>query len=583
MKIGIDFGSTYSTVSKFDAETGCPVPIAFSEGEPASIPSAVCVSRNGQITCGSGAKRQAGRRTARLFEAFKMLLPERNQEMLERRGYDSAYTPRTVAGVYLQSVLSGILRREQEECFEEVVICVPETWNSNVRTLDGRNILRDILEHSLELPIGHVRVVTEPEAASAFFAWNYEKQTGEPFNGYLLLIDYGGGTLDIALTEVVSDGLGHMEIRYIDGGGAGENHPDREGYGDIGSAGIAYMQNVLLHALRDEELIGRTEMPDYSCPAYTGAMAELESQLKSPERSREIEERFGIYGRYRKMGRILEEEPEELMELEYGEALVPVFYQQLFQAYQETVEPVLEKELQEMNQKVSRHIGCEPDGSAGETHRDFKIALTGGFGSFYLVRAQIADICRMDADLDAELKAVKVSADKREQAVSLGAALLAAGQVIQRKIARYSIGLYGRGAGEGEKGRIYYGIRCRQPFEPDVPYFLLTDEEKPDVPENRAVWAALHGNIRYFVIGNTEEQDRGILMRVKPEILERLNRLPKNGLWNCGFSMDESERVTFHLVPCSVPGIQAEQDSIQIGLESYEEMFDLTVVEEVQT
>ena len=72
---------------------------------------------------------------------------------------------------------------------------------------------------------------------------------------------------------------------------------------------------------------------------------------------------------------------------------------------------------------------------------DFKIALVGGFCSYYLVRKQIADIYNLDPNSKIDLRVKNVSADKQEQAISLGAALLAAGKVVLKKTARYSIGI----------------------------------------------------------------------------------------------------------------------------------------------
>ena len=363
MKIGIDFGSTYSTVSKYDEILNHVTAITFSEGEPASIPSVVSVSKKGQITCGKGAKDQAGKKTVRIFEAFKMLLTETNQEMLRRRGYDEEYTPRRITKLFLESVLDGVLRRENDKGFEDLVICVPEIWSSKVATLDGRLILRDILINDIDIPVEHVQIVTEPEAASAFFAYNYEKQTGRNFNGHLLLIDYGGGTLDITLTKVTSDQQGIMEIRYVDGGGAGENHPDQSGGGTIGSAGIAYMQSVVTHALQDAGVVGQGESPDYTAPDFIAAVRDLESQLKSAERIRDIEDTFGAYGSYRKISRIFREEAIDFITLEYDEEEVPVTFQHLFLAYQETIEQVLSEEIRKINEKVQKCIGkdpCEP-------------------------------------------------------------------------------------------------------------------------------------------------------------------------------------------------------------------------------
>ena len=82
MKIGIDFGSTYSVISAYnDAEERVEI-LTLAEDDSASIPSVVSVNRNGKVTCGKGAKEQMGKRSVRLFEAFKMLLPETNTDML---------------------------------------------------------------------------------------------------------------------------------------------------------------------------------------------------------------------------------------------------------------------------------------------------------------------------------------------------------------------------------------------------------------------------------------------------------------------------------------------------------------------
>ncbi len=580
MKIGIDFGSTYSAVSKYDEILNHVTAITFSEGEPASIPSVVSVSKKGQITCGKGAKDQAGKKTVRIFEAFKMLLTETNQEMLRRRGYDEEYTPRRITKLFLESVLDGVLRRENDKGFEDLVICVPEIWSSKVATLDGRLILRDILINDIDIPVEHVQIVTEPEAASAFFAYNYEKQTGRNFNGHLLLIDYGGGTLDITLTKVTSDQQGIMEIRYVDGGGAGENHPDQSGGGTIGSAGIAYMQSVVTHALQDAGVVGQGESPDYTAPDFIAAVRDLESQLKSAERIRDIEDTFGAYGSYRKISRIFREEAIDFITLEYDEEEVPVTFQHLFLAYQETIEQVLSEEIRKINEKVQKCIGkdpCEPETGIQD---DFKIALVGGFGSFFLVKQQVAEIYRLDANANIDLRTKNITAEKREQAISLGAALLAAGKVVLQKTARYSIGLFTRSS-DGRPEKFYYAIKYHQMIKSGHPYFILEDEEKADEPGNRTTWGALYGNIDSFVIGFDESVNRGAPMRLRPVMLERLKQLPQLGFWNCGFSMDENEVVSFHVVPSQRFGLQAADKGIEIPLESYSEMFDLTAISEV--
>ena len=580
MNIGIDFGSTYSTVSKYNKSTDNVEAITFSEGEPASIPSVVSISKKrGQVTCGKGAKDQVGKKTVRIFEAFKMLLTEGNQEMLRRRGYDSEYTPRVVTRLFLESTLRGVMQREEldgENCegFENVVICVPEIWNSKPKAWDGRRILREILNSEIQIPVGHVQVVTEPEAASAFIAYNFEKETGRRFNGHLLLIDYGGGTLDLTLTQLTSEGNGTMEIAYREGGGAGENHPDDRGNGNIGSAGIAYMQNVVCRAIMDQGLLEDGHL-DYTNPDFLTAVKDLETQMKNSDRIRDIEDVFGSYGSYNKLKNILKDDDETFVFLEYDGDELPVTFQHLYLSYKEVIEPILAREIELINEKVKGHISADPCEPAAGMRDDFKIALVGGFGSFYLVKQQIAEIYKLDANPEIDLRTKNISANKREQAISLGAALLAAGKVVQQKTARFSLGVYA-------SDTFYYGIKCYQKVEPGRIYFICRDDNLPDVPNNRVVYGGLRGNIQEFVVEFSSRPNHGGKMKMKQEMLDRMEKLPKYGFWHVGFSMDERDVITFHVVPyMPLPGMQSFGNADQIELENYTNLFDLTDIEEV--
>lgn len=573
MNIGIDFGSTYSMVSKYNTTTCQAEAISIAEGAPASQPSVVSISKKGQITCGIGAKEQIGKKTVRIYDSFKMLLTETDEDMLRRRGYGEEQTPRNITKLYLESLLQGVLKREVATKFDNVVICVPEIWGKNLNTLDGRVILRDVLQKEIDVSIGSVRVVTEPEAASAFFAYNYEQETKRSFNGHLLLIDYGGGTLDLTLTEVFSDGSGTMEIGYREGGGAGENHPDSDG-GRIGNAGIAFMQGVVALALREAGVLAEGEAPDYTLPDFVAAVRDLESQMKSAERIQDIEDAFDIYGSYHKFSEIMEEEPEEFVSLEYEGEEISVTYQHLYLSYRDNIEGVLRRQIDEINQKVMNHIHNDPCEPAAGVRDNFKIALVGGFGSFYLVKKQIGEIYKLDFNKAIDLRTKNISEDKREHAISLGAALLAEGKIVLQKTARYSIGVYA-------SGRPRYGIKYHQILEPGKPYFICMSEEKPDEPDNRVTYGGLHGNIKEFAIEFTERRDHGGLMRLKPELLERMQSLPEEGFWYLGFSMDESDVISFHIVPRPVPGVPTTNKGVVIPLESYTKMFDLTAVREV--
>ena len=105
-----------------------------------------------------------------------------------------------------------------------VVVTCPEAWkhslglplnaqsteNADASTLRQANphpLLKDILEKRLGLT--SVEIKTEPEAATVFFAKQYEDKNAKPYDGRVMIVDYGGGTLDICLSQVErrDDGL----------------------------------------------------------------------------------------------------------------------------------------------------------------------------------------------------------------------------------------------------------------------------------------------------------------------------------------------------------------------------------------
>lgn len=575
MQIGIDFGSTYSTISRFDPSSDNVKTITQGPGTPGEIPSVVSIhQRKGTVDCGLLAKDHIGKGAYRIYEAFKMLLVSADEEMLRARGYDAEHTPQAIAKIYLKTIINDALNSEKENRIENLVICVPNIWSTKQSTKDGRRILREILKDS-DLPIGDVQVVEEPEAASAFFAYRLEQATKGAFNGHLLLIDYGGGTLDLTLTQVTSDGKGWMEIGHREDGGAGENHPGQDGKGVIGSAGFAYMQAVVILAMREAGILQPEETPEFTDTEFVEAVRELERNLILNRKR--VEDCFHEYGtRFRKMAAILKDEPREFISLEYRDEDFSITFQQMYQAYRDTIADELAREIQSINAKTRPHIHADPCDPASGQNGDFKIALVGGFNSFCLVRAQLAEIYNFDNNPDVDPRLSNIPQDLQIRAISLGAALIAAGRVKRQRIAHYSIGL------RNAKGAVGFGIKYHQILEPDTPSFILRRGKTEDVPENRVVWANLRGNITEFAIEFTERRDHCQRMLLQKESLEQLKDLPVYGTYWCGFSLGEDEVITFHAVPVITPGSNNDYVEKKIRLDSYSGMFGLTDVEEVE-
>lgn len=287
VNLGMDFGSTYTIVSIFREDTQMLEAIVLNQGLP-FVPSAVALD-NGQYEYGRAAKSRTGKKGVAVYKAFKMLLTETNKEKLRDRGFDEEHTPEQIARIFIESVLRQILKDLQEDRIGKLVVGVPEIWNEGFGTVDGRTIIRNICR-SLEF-VDKVQVVSEPAAASAFFAHNFYLSTKRNFEGKILLVDYGGGTLDITLTDVIAVGdeeKNSVEIKVLERTGAGENE-DRE----VGKAGIVYMETVMAQAIiRAGAAKNREEL--LSDGKFYKAVDELEQELQ--DRTEKIQDVFEEYG-----------------------------------------------------------------------------------------------------------------------------------------------------------------------------------------------------------------------------------------------------------------------------------------------
>ena len=584
MKLGIDFGSTYSTFSTYDVDSDTAKALTMAEGSPASIPSAVSISPSGQVAVGESAKSQIGSPAYTVFDGFKMLLVENNPEIIAGKNYTQDYTPTAVTRLFLDQNLVGIVDRYQAQygkTIEDIYICIPEVWNNELRTLDGRSTLVNILKQikSVNIRQEGIKVVTEPEAASAYFACQYEKLSHRSFNGYLLLIDYGGGTLDITLTKVTSDGQGKMDIIYMDGGGRGENHPDDTGNISLGNAGLAYLQRVVQLALIDK---GYHEI-DCNTNRFRKALISFEKYLTSSGGVQMIRSTFDTIGSYKDFKQILEEKGKKNQEfywMGYGEdAVVPITYQHLFKAYQETIEKILDAEIKDINEKINnKYLHSDPTLSEAGNNDDFKIALVGGFGSFYLVQKQIAEIYNITANAGNDKRLKDICTDQREQAISMGAALLAAGRVHLVNTARYSIGLLSQRFGE-PKPQLTFGILFHQKLIPGRAYFLCEKGAVDDKPANSMVFTGLRNNINVFAIGFSDNHNMFFPLQLKASMRRRLAHIPAEGLWHVGFSIDKNCIVSLHLEPYHA--FDSNLKPMCIELASYNDMFGLTTVKEM--
>lgn len=585
--IGIDLGSTNSSVFIYDLQAGKAVPIDVVSGSPL-IPSVVSYApKTKAYDYGPNAKSTMSKKV-RVFKAFKMLLSETDPAILTNRRYDeipsddasdeekmAANTPENITRIFLRYILDAVMLKTGSDYIANLVVGFPEVWNK-IETAGARFILREICTDLLnQINAGvkkrtgidvksHVEVRTEPECASAFIAKQIELESGINYNGNILIIDYGGGTLDITLSDVETNAEGFMEINVLAREGAGENNTEDK---QIGNAGIIYMESVIEEAIRRAEVYESDEEIPHDNKFYAAVNA-LENTITGSGR-KNLELTFKANGMdvedLDELGD--EDDPEDWLfcAVDYDGAgeddELLISYAMMADCYNRIIAPTLNEHLRlimgDMFEHDIRYRNPQIE--------NLKIAIVGGFGRFYPVRAQIQKLFNFDHVADN--RTLKISEDEAELAIAHGACLLSEGILKIRKTSRLEIGMT-QNAGENVQTAIRYG----QEIVSGKIYYCQDKNERL-----YKFW--LEGDsISEFWINYSprpEGAHRGILKdKIKRQLdgMKSLKELPVV----VGFSMDESDVLTMHVQNFN-PGTQTvEGETKDFPLSRYDKMFDIS-------
>lgn len=542
--LGIDFGSTFTMLSSYDDSKDIVNGIQTEKGS-IYVPSVACVSR-GKLQVGSQAQKEMLKDPSLpYFRAFKMLLHEQKAKTLNGHGYSGKYTPKHIASEFLIKQITVAAKNCNVKQFDHAVICVPEHWTESYSRNSGRAILLDICKKMKngDIPfLKSIRVVTEPVAASAYYAHNYYKHhKNTPFEGNIIVIDYGGGTLDITLTEVTSKpdtkATNAMEINALWRTGAGENHPDR-----IGDAGLAYMEKVTAMAL---------ESAGISNPKVDGDFLWVKDTVETELMERTDELSDYIDAMYGDSLDLMADDTEVFTTAHYGDIdELPITYAMLYNAFEQYIRPVLVENLKELKQYLDvRRLDPLRDMAR------IKLAVVGGFGQFPLVQKTVWDFFGYTGN---DMDITNGAEGGKQDAISFGAALIAGNAVAVKVTSKYSIGLR---ITRGGRETYEYAIRCGEPiddFNRVYPlggrWLAMGYDGSSDPKKMPWVFAIQKSKINKKLEEKLRRKFRDkftgeFAYRMTPceeQCRLLLNMVPK-GLYHFGFSMDESEIYTLHI------------------------------------
>ena len=193
--IGIDLGTTNSLAAVWRNGKVELIPDALGN---LITPSVVAVDEDGNLLVGQAAKEEELHHPERCASSFKRFMGTEKKYSLGTR----EFTPEELSALVLKKIKEMAEEYLQEEV-TEAVISVPAYFNNDQRYAT---------KQAAELAgIYCERLINEPSAAAL------AERQGKTEEEYLLVFDFGGGTLDVSLVDCFEN---IVEINTI----AGDNH-----------------------------------------------------------------------------------------------------------------------------------------------------------------------------------------------------------------------------------------------------------------------------------------------------------------------------------------------------------------------
>ncbi|MDD3923914.1 MAG: Hsp70 family protein [Erysipelotrichaceae bacterium] len=180
MILGVDLGTTNSTVGYFNEDHWELIPNEYNEF---LTPSVVCIENNGEYIVGKIAKEKIITSPKNTFYNFKRTMGTDRRYSCNGKDYSSE----ELSAILLRYLICQAERYLNQKV-DEIIVTVPAYFDDKQR-IATKNAGR-LTNVKIE------RLINEPSAA----ALAYHHKNGN--DGYYMIFDFGGGTLDISIVDV---------------------------------------------------------------------------------------------------------------------------------------------------------------------------------------------------------------------------------------------------------------------------------------------------------------------------------------------------------------------------------------------
>ncbi len=183
MKVGIDLGTTYSSVSKYNEETSKAevIPNAFGKD---ITPSVICFLDDGEILIGEDAKDMQAGGAGLIAAAFKRGMGDPSYSF---EAFGKEYSAQDLSTMLLKHLIEDAESKLGEK-IEAAVITVPAYFNDFQRSAT--------MDAGEACGITVLKIINEPTSAAVSYGYDHEDDKT------LLVYDLGGGTFDVTIVKI---------------------------------------------------------------------------------------------------------------------------------------------------------------------------------------------------------------------------------------------------------------------------------------------------------------------------------------------------------------------------------------------
>lgn len=531
VNIGIDLGTTYTTITFKNDER--IEKYTLINDHTSLIHSATAYNTlTKRYSFGAKAVTDTYSRNTTSFRYFKMLLSETDEKLLQTYGYDKANSPAEITLMFITFLIQSFLRDKNFECIDHLYIGAPEIWFDDNRTIDTRSKLKQLfekIEYKNNPAIKDVQIISEPSAACAYFVYNHEKKYQQKFKGHCLVVDYGGGTLDIVLCKVEQDN-DNTTVQDLTHSGRGESIDQH-----VGEAGAAFFEELASIALKNQ--IGEFEKDT----EFLRFLDDLEKEILNVD----IAEGFGMVisdylnGRLERFDLLMNQlddfkkyENDNLNQpltvIVYQDKAVNIYCWMAVEAYRKINYLPLKEELE----KMKIYMEQKRIDYSLSNYKHFQVLMVGGFSKFDLTKQQVHNFFGYKPG-DNRFPRI----EQPDAAIAYGLGYYANKLVTYKYTVPYDLGI------ANKNGKFFWACKRGWEMEPGQPMYI-----KQENSAGKMVNAMFGGDgIKSLVFNNTAYGDKNQIGLPPEELKELLHWDDRSGIvFNIGFSFDRSYVFSLH-------------------------------------